>query len=349
MSVPQSLDGRASAHPHAGAPPTRPRLAAAVLVALTCTSIFLGRAHLQDVPAREVGGDVRVTMVGAQRLLAGENIYATHPSVYDAITGAFAAGAYPLPAYAVVLPFSFVAPPLFASALWVFATSLLGAWLLSARGLSRLLVFASYPVVKLVSCAQWEVLILCGAASPWAAAFVACKPQVGLPLLVAFPDRRRLLAVAGAVLLSLLWMPSWPLDWLGGLPPVPGVVETRVEAFRGADFEVLLLRPGGFLVLLALWRWRDWRARMLLATALMPQALNFHHQLPLAVVPQTPARQRAWVALTWVGAAIWGLGRWRAGGAFAWDVGAAACVLTLWLPTLLFVLFPPRGDETGRD
>ena len=82
----------------------------------------------------------------------------------------------------------------------------------------------------------------------------------------------------------------------------------------------------------------------LLGCSLMPQALNFNHQILLGFIPQTRKRMLLWFALNWLGAGLWLVGRWWQGWEMAWDAGAWACRLTVWLPTLLMVLRPPAEN-----
>lgn len=309
---------------------------------LFAAAVFLARA-LQYPDPMNIGGDLHKILVGAQLLYHGENVYQTQPLVDDDMTGLYSVGDYPFPAFVAAWPFSFLAP-LPACTLWVFATSALLAWLLAARGRWPLLIMLTYPMLKTYTMAKFEPLELAGLVAPWAAMFILCKPHVGLPILFASPDRRRLLSIGLAFLASLLLMPSWPLDWLEALPTVPGLHQQQKTGSFG-EYSMPLLQSGGFLLLLALVRWRDWRARLLLGCSLMPQALNFNHQLLLGFIPQTRRRMLIWFALNWLGAGLWLLGRWWQDWGMAWEAGAWACRLTVWLPSLWMVLFPAGSSE----
>ncbi len=317
----------------------RQRATATLVIALLAVCVLLGRAFTCADPM-QVGADLHHTMMGASLLAGGENIYQTHPLCPDEINGTYSTGEMPLTAYLVAYPFSWF-PPLVGASLWVFVTTSLLVWLLSSRGWEALLILASYPFVKAVSVAQWEPLMMCGMIAPWAAVFCICKPNTGLPVLAAFPDRRRWLAVLLGLGVSLCFMPSWPWQWLHGLPSIPGVRAIQVEAVFGY-YEPTVLRPGGFLLLIALLRWRDWRGRLFLAMAIMPQYLNYNHQMAFLFIPQNRRRVLLLVLLTWLGAGMWGLGRLAEDGGQANQIGSLSCVLFYWLPSLLFVMLPPR-------
>lgn len=146
------------------------------------------------------------------------------------------------------------------------------------------------------------------------------------------------LAVLG---LSLAVDPVWPSRWL--------------QALSGADhFRPLIARPGGFLVLLALLRFRDPDARLLLALALVPQTGMAYEALPAAVVARTRV-QSAFLALTTHVA--WYCGRFvhepdpeTSFAVDSWNEGKLVLVGSLLVPLGLVLwrgLSRPRG-EGGR-
>jgi len=64
---------------------------------------------------------------------------------------------------------------------------------------------------------------------------------------------------------------------------------------------VPLLLPGGFLLALALLRWRRPEARLFLALVAVPQTVGLYELVPLAVVP-SDRRESLVVAVAWMGA-----------------------------------------------
>jgi hypothetical protein len=75
-------------------------------------------------------------------------------------------------------------------------------------------------------------------------------------------------------ILSLILLPSWPLDWLTAL-------KTRIRV------DVPITRLGGVVVLLALLRWRRPEARLIIALACVPQTIDWYETVPLLLIPNT--------------------------------------------------------------
>jgi hypothetical protein len=95
----------------------------------------------------------------------------------------------------------------------------------------------------------------------------------------------------GAALLGVAFAfrPDWPIRWLDGL---------------GASTHMapLVTRPGGFLLLLALVRWRQPEARLLAALACVPQTIGLYETLPLFLVPRNRWQGYGLAALSYVAA-----------------------------------------------
>jgi hypothetical protein len=64
----------------------------------------------------------------------------------------------------------------------------------------------------------------------------------------------------------------------------------------------VVARPGGFLLLLALSRWRRPEARLLAAMACVPQTLGLYETLPLFLIPRTRWQGYALAGLSYVAA-----------------------------------------------
>jgi hypothetical protein len=159
---------------------------------------------------------------------------------------------------------------------------------------------------------------------------VAVKPNIGLVLLAQSRSRRQVaLALAGGTALTLASLainPTWPAAWL--------------MTVAGAEhFRPLIFRPGGFLVLLALLRWRDPDARLLAALAVVPQTGMWYEALPVFLTVRS--RAQALVLMLTSHAAFIYSGRYAENSEFAsqtWPVGTLV-VWSLLLPAVAFVLF----------
>jgi len=241
----------------------------------------------------------------AHRLLAHQNPYDTPLEQY------------PLPAAFLALPFLRM-PQELAGGIFYGLSSFLLALGLTRENYSRLRVFLAYPYWAGVLTAQWSTIITASAFFPLLLPVTIMKPQIGLPVFLTRMTRRGLLACLFIAALSLVVLPRWPLLWLG-------------QAHNYEHFIPLLVFPGP-LLLLALLRYRDRDAWLLLLAALMPQRW-FYDAFILWLIPKS-RREIIWTVFF-----SWGLGLWR------WyhvphsstQVGRWA-VIFLYLPMLVVVL-----------
>jgi hypothetical protein len=241
----------------------------------------------------------------AQRLLAGQNPYDTPFEQYP-LTAAFFA-----------LPFVRLQPEVAAGFFWGISSFLL-AFGLTRHGYSRLLIFLAYPYWAGILFAQWSPVIAAAALFPLLLPVTMAKPQIGLPIFLTYLNRRGLIACLVLAILSLIVKPSWPWLWMR-------------QFGKYEHFIPLLVLPGP-LLLLALLRWRDRDARLLLLSAAMPQRWFFDAFI-LWLIPKT-RRELLWTVLISWGAGIWR--RYQFPHSFN-QVGRWA-VIFLYLPMLIVVV-----------
>ncbi len=266
-----------------------------LLIALIVTLLSGAVCYARLVSAQLVAADFTFPWRGARYLLAGENPYAlirpTGPYPYnDSLY-------YPLPGLLVVLPFAPL-PGSLAGALFIGISSGLLAYGLLREGAHRLLVFAGAPYIYAVITCQWAPLITAAALLPNLAPMLLAKPNLGLPVLLAYGTRRHLLLCAVTLLLSFAIWPTWPAAWLAALP-------------QHTNFTPLLTWWGPPL-LLALWQWRKPAARLLLAMAIVPQRL-LYDQVALWLIPTTLRTSLVLSVASWLGlmlGLLTGEGRW---------------------------------------
>jgi hypothetical protein len=283
----------------------RSRIIISLLIALISGASCYARLASADI----VAADFTFPWRGAQALLAGENPYAvvqpTGPYPYnDALY-------YPLPGLLLVVPFAPL-PGSLAGALFIALSSGLLAFGLLKEGTHRLLVFAGAPYIYTVITCQWAPLIAAAALLPNLAPALLAKPNLGLPVLLAYGRPRHLLLCGAAALLSFVIWPAWPAAWLAALP-------------RHINY-IPLLSWWGPLVLLALWRWRTATARLLVAMACVPQRL-LYDQVALWLVPANRQQSLVLTAGSWLGVLLGILsneGRWALAGVY---LPTLACVL----------------------
>jgi hypothetical protein len=270
--------------------------------------------------------DFELVWVGARALLAGRDPYAVVPT-----TGTHYPLFYPLTAILVGVPFAAFAFPV-ARVLWAILSGAAFAWaaLRYGRGLPTALLSANF--LNAVIQGQWSPLLIAAALVPALSWLLAAKPSIGAALFVAFPSRRAVVAGFGLVAVALVVYPTWPLRWLESLHTVVHVSPVR--------------SPGGFILLLALLRWRRPEARLLAVLACVPQIIGLYETLPLFLIPRTRWQGYALAGLSYVAAFGQVAAVPRTPGMPLETILAARwpfILFCLYLPALVMVLLPERA------
>jgi len=181
---------------------------------------------------------------------------------------------YPLPALVAVSPLGLL-PVTAARAVFAGATAGALAWGATRDGWQRLPIFISVSFLVTVELAQWSALYAAAFFLPALGVFGIAKPNFGGALAVSSSRQSTLIAIAlGALVLALasyIVQPTWYGAWLQNVREAP-------------HFKAPVLRPLGFLLLLAAVRWRRPEARWLMALSIIPQPPSFYDQLLLVVV-----------------------------------------------------------------
>jgi len=241
----------------------------------------------------------------AERFLSRQNPYDTPFEQYPFTAGLFA------------LPFVHMRPELAAGLFYGLGSSLL-AFGVTRHGYHRLGIFLAYPYWIGLLTVQWCAVIAASAFFPLLLPVTMAKPQVGLPIFLTRCSRRGFVACTVVGVLSLIAMPRWPLLWIGQM----GYYQ---------HFIAILVLPGP-LVLLALLRYRDRDALLLLLTSLMPQRWFFDSFI-LWLIPKSRREILIAVVFSWC-AGIW---RWYHYPTSYVQVGRWI-VLSTYLPILAMVL-----------
>ncbi len=268
----------------------------------------------------------------AARLVQGESPYPPATQWFP----------YPLPAVLLAVPFTAIplgiARPIFDILVgWAFVYAL---W--RHRGRYALLAVASGAYLFAMANGQTTPLMVAASLVPALGFLLAVRPNTGAALWVSRPSRMALLGVAVFLVLSLVVLPSWPWDWSAALPLDKAALLPPV------------LRPFGFVLLLAALRWRSPEARLILAIALIPQSTLPYELVPLALIPGNRMEMGIYAAGSWIAVAAAGglhlsgsMAEWTATG---WPVTLGA----VYLPALYMVLRPkgskskPRIDKDRR-
>jgi hypothetical protein len=291
---------------------------------ITYFSLIVAPQHL----AKDFTWPWRAARVLVERHNPYEVIQATGPYPFN--VGLF----YPLPAGIVALPFAPLSPAIAGTAFFFVSATLLAFGLTRTRqDLVKLPLFASAPFCMAAVLGQWAPLMTAAALLPALQFLLVAKPNLGLACWTYRPTIRGALAAAAFVLLTLLILPTWPLDWRRALEAAP---RYKGPVMRGAT---------GLLLLLGALRWRRREGRIFLAMSVVPQLTLFYDQLPLWLIPNTVWRALALSALSWVAFAQWYPSR---GLTSSVAIAEPWVFWLLYVPALVLVLLLPRSEPAER-
>ena len=265
---------------------------------------------------RQDAADFRWALHLAERLLDRQNPYDTPLEQYPLTAGLFA------------LPFVRLQPEAAAGLFYGISSAAL-AFGITRYNYRGLMIFLAYPYWAGLLTVQWSPIIAAGAFFPFLLPVAMAKPQIGLPVLLTHASRRGIAGCLVVAAISLAVLPKWPMLWIA-------------QTNRYEHFIPLLVLPGP-LLLLALWRYRDRDAVLLLLATCMPQRWFFDSFI-LWLIPKS-RREIVWtVFLSW-GCGIW---RWYQTPHSFNEVGRWT-VIFIYLPMLAVVLLREKHPETDRD
>jgi hypothetical protein len=280
----------------------------------------------------ELGTDFDLLYYAATHLLAGENPY---PIVHQWYPYPLF---YPLPAVLVAVPFTILPVQIARAAFDICSGGLLAYALWRCRGPYALLALLSGAYLLAAKLGQTTPLLTAAALIPAAGFLLAVKPNLGLALFASRPSKTALLGLVLILALSLVILPSWPADWWSSLQR------------RNAHLISPVIRPFGWLLLLAGLRWKTPEGRLLVVLSLVPQNSLPYDLVPLALIPRNPVQMGVFVAGSWLAVAALGssldLADLAAITGDIWLVILGA----VYLPLLYFVLRLPRVEgQPGRE
>lgn len=253
---------------------------------------------------------------------------------YTALPGGLAAPfeaplLYPLTAVLVAVPFAWLTLPLAVGTFIGLSASLL-SYAVTSRNWDMMPLFASAPLILAVVLGQWSPLLTAAALLPAGGFLAIAKPNIGLALTVYRPTRTAILGSAAFLAVSVLFLPSWPRDWLHSLV---------IDRHSGTHVAPITT-PLGFVLALALLRWRRPEARLLIAMSCVPQLLFFYDQLPLMLVPSSRRESYAVIIPSSLAFLVWltvGHGSVSGPRIAEWCV-----MLSMYLPCLIIILRRPN-------
>jgi hypothetical protein len=301
---------------------SRSRRAAIAAVVGVAIGVLTYRAYGLEPPMKS---DFDFVWIGVHALVHGQNPY---KAVADANVHGFLY--YPMPALIVTSPLGFMNAGM---ARIIFAAVGMAALAYAAAGRKGALFVGLFSASALVGAVggQWSPLLTAGAAVPWLSALWITKPSIGLALWIGYPTRECIYGGLVLLALSFLWRPGWLSDWTSYL----GTPQYLPPLFR----------PGGFLLLLALLRWRRPEGRMLAALTVIPHVTTLYETVPLFLIPPTRLQGYILLALSYVAAVLeaWAV---PAGNLVQQVTGRWPVLLILvYLPALVMLLrLPNEGD-----
>lgn len=244
---------------------------------------------------------------------------------------------YPGPALLILAPFGLLS----SKAGWLAWAAVTGGLFgVAARRHGRGLWVAALSAcfAEAVTFGQWVPLLVAAAILPWLGGALVAKPSVGAALWLWRPSRWAVAGGLALTVLSLIAVPGWPSEWLAGL--------------RQTNHVSPVLKPFGWILLLAAFRWRTPGGRLLLALACIPQTTSLYESLPLFLVSRDRRDAYLLAALSHVAAFV--QDRYYSAPGQILEVVIAnrwpVFLVTLWLPALVLVLWPPRpADSISLD
>jgi hypothetical protein len=219
------------------------------------------------------GSDFRVFHFAAQVWLSGRNPYSIGIPIPRSggvvVSEPFY---YPFPALVAMAPFALLQIRVAAATFVGLSTTLLAYGLLR-RTPEKMPAFLGAGFLVAAGMGQWSPLMTALLLFPAISWLAPIKPNIGLATIIARPSRVAVLGSGAFLVATLAFQPTWPVEWLRNLRSLPA-------------HPAPIFVPGGFVVLLALLRWRRPEARLLAAMVCVPQLLYFSDQLPLWLIPE---------------------------------------------------------------
>jgi hypothetical protein len=247
------------------------RLAIAIMIGIVAGAVCLTPYLYRP------GGDFAYWPLRAARdILTGINPYSYQVEDWEV--------SYPLTAALIAIPFAPFRDDI-AGAIFIGLSSAIMALALTKDGQYwRLFTFLSVPYISSVMTVQWGPLMVAAAVYPHLFPISLAKPQIGLAI-VGYKKPAPIGIALSIILVGLTFLiqPDWPLQWLAS-----------INEYRGF---VPLMQPFGFILLFALFRWRDPSARLLLLMAILPKRAGYD-MLPLWLIPNNRRVMLVYTLLT---------------------------------------------------
>lgn len=190
---------------------------------------------------------------------------------------------YPMPAVLVALPIGFIYGP-WGSGVWSGVSALLlGMGIVRSGKPWLLLMFATpFAFINGVN-GQWPMLLMAATMLSGLAGLWICKPTTGLALFLSKPTWVGVIGASFLLIASWWILPGWMLDWVHNLALAHHPIPIMYMPWLG----------------LAVLRWRDPRARLLLLLSCVPVMDWWYDFLPLTLLAGGPLAMGLWATWAW--------------------------------------------------
>jgi hypothetical protein len=243
---------------------------------------------------------------------------------------------YPIMAAVPLIPLTVVPLPV-ARAIFAGCSTAAFAYAMTRRTWWGLTFLVSGGFLYAWASCQWTTLMVAAVGIPALRPLWVAKPSTGLASAAWLTGRRPILqAVVGALALTAIGFaldPVWVSSWLQAIG-------------RAGHISAPVMRPFGWLLLLAALRWRQPSGRALLAIALLPQNTMPHEALPVSLFARSPREILALATCSWI-AAWYVVSHSRPPYSATVATGWPAMLLLVFLPALVLVL--RRPSDTDED
>jgi hypothetical protein len=300
-------------------PPSREWRMRAAIVAGLVAGVFVVLLYARQETG--VISDWDPTFAGTKALLRGESPYAAIqvPPWPNWLL-------YPLPALLFTAPFTFL-PLWLARGIFAAIGTAGFTYVVTRQGRWTLYFLFSGAMLWSWVDVQWAPLLIAAALVPAFSWLLAIKPTAGFVLWMAYPNSKAVWGGLLFVALTFVVRPGWVPEWLDAVSRTPHSPH--------------LLRPGGFLLLLGLLRWRRPEGRLLSCLGLIPGTTALYEALPVALVCRNRAEAAAFASLTMLAHLLFHVGPqgpWPVGAEYQWWV----LLILVYLPALAAVLRRPN-------
>ena len=245
----------------------RARLAIALSIGVAYFWLTHGVNALSD--PRKGAGDFAWPLSAARAVLTGHDPYLTTTKFF-----------YPYPTAFFALPFTPLEPRLAGEVMVGLGCAAL-AFVVTRSAWWPLIMFLSGPALQVAVSVQLTPWLVAASLVPACLGLLVIKPTVAVGLLGRQTAVRALVyaAIGGGVLLALSFALDihWLAHWRATIRAEPDTMQ----------YTAPILSWVGMPLGLALFRWRDPDARLILGLACVPQNAFFYDQLPLLLVART--------------------------------------------------------------